>query len=103
MTTIPEIMNKVEYVTGVTRDQILAKSRLHRFVRARQIIAYIAYHQYRYSMYEIGGPLNRHYSVIHDYLRKVEGYLSFGNDYDGFRSDIDRAMRMLKPLEHGIR
>jgi chromosomal replication initiation ATPase DnaA len=62
--SVAAIVREVSDATGIAAADIYGKSRMADIVRARQMVMYIARHNTKMSMQQIGKALNRDHSTV---------------------------------------
>ena len=78
---VDKLVNKVCNHFEISKTQLKSKSRLRRFVMAREVITYILDKRTELSDVEIGKIINRHRTNVIATRIKMEKYLSVDKQY----------------------
>lgn len=89
---IKNVLIAVREMTGLTEDEILARTRRRDIVHARQLLIYALRKKYNHSWSEIGRKIGYdHTTIIHNY-NTVSDYLSYN---DEIQNDIKLLFQKL--------
>lgn len=66
-------------IAGLTQAQLISRSRKDRTVISRAIVYDFLYVNFEFSTCEIGGVFGRNHSTVLNALKKIKGYLEYGD------------------------
>lgn len=66
-------------IAGLTRAQLISRSRKDRTVISRAVVYDFLYACFEFSTCEIGAAFDRNHSSVLNALKKIKGYLEYGD------------------------